>query len=106
MAKKSTDPFMGDLWDALVSDKLGPAGHETNWGETPVRVRNRFIQAVRHVLQSGAAFQASAIMGGGTKKITPRSVKKAAPSRSDRELLLPLMTNVPAGEKPTKKTKR
>ena len=106
MAKKSTDPFMSDLWDALVSDKLGPAGHETDWGETPVRVRNRFIQAVRHVLQSGAAFQASAIMGGGAKSGARPGKKTAPATRADRELMLPLMVNVPAGEKPTKKPKR
>jgi hypothetical protein len=104
MAKKSTDPFMSDLWSALVSDKLGPGGHQTGWTETPVRVRNRFIQAVRQVMQSGAAFQASTIVGGAAKKTAPRSGRNAA--RSERELQLPLMAAVPAGEKAARKTKR
>jgi hypothetical protein len=29
MPKKATDPFMGDLWNALIADQLGPAGHRT-----------------------------------------------------------------------------
>jgi hypothetical protein len=107
MAKKLNDPFMGGLWDSLVSDKLGPGGHQTGWPETPVRVRNRFILAVRQVLQSGAAFHASTVIGGETKKVAPRSGKKGAQgSRAERELLLPLMVNVSAGGKPAKKTKR
>jgi hypothetical protein len=97
---------MSNLWNALVSDKLGPAGHETDWGETPVRIRNRFIQAVRQVLQSGAAFHASTIIGGAAKKIAQRPGKKTTATRADRELMLPLMVNVPAGAKPAKKTRR
>ena len=107
MAKKTTDPFMGDLWDSLIADKLGPSGHETGWAETPVRIRNRFIKAVRQVMQSGAAFQASAIVGGEAKKTKPRAGKKAPQeSRAQRELLLPLMSSLPPGEKPARKTKR
>lgn len=106
MPKKATDPFMDELWSALVADKLGPGGHETGWAETPVRVRNRFIQAVRQVMQSGAAFQASTAVGGEPKKRTRPTGKNAQPkSRAERELLLPLMTSVSPSERPTRKTK-
>jgi hypothetical protein len=106
MPKKATDPFMDNLWSALVADKLGPGGHETGWDETPVRVRNRFIQAVRQVMQSGAAFQASMAVGE-SKAASRLSGKKATQkARSERELLLPLMTNVSASERPAKKTRR
>jgi hypothetical protein len=95
MAKKSTDPFMGALWEALVADKLGPGGNQTGWAETPVRMRNRFIRAVRQVLQSGAAFQASAMEIGGAEKSTAREGKQAGGKRRDlRELQLPLMSSV------------
>jgi hypothetical protein len=110
MPRKATDPFMGDLWNALIADTLGPGGHRTGWDETPVRIRNRFIRAVRQVMQSGAAFQASAIAGaigggGGAKKTSPR--RNAAPDpRAQRELLLPLLIDLPAGERPNRKTKR
>lgn len=99
MSKKATDPFMGDLWSALVADKLGPGGHETGWTETPVRIRNRFTRAVRQVMQSGAAFGASTAAGGEGGKPRGSSVKKATrKTRPERELLLPLMVNL-AGEK-------
>ncbi len=104
MPKKTTDPFMGDLWDALIADKLGPAGHETGWAETPVRIRNRFVRAVRQVMQSGAAFSASAAVGGEAKK--PVGKRAAQKPRGDRELMLPLMINLPPGEKSSRKTKR
>jgi len=106
MPKKATDPFMDNLWSALVADKLGPGGHETGWNETPVRVRNRFIQAVRQVMQSGAAFQASMAVGESKAAIRPSGKKTAQKSRSDRELLLPLMTSMSAGDRPAKKTRR
>jgi len=110
MPKKTTDPFIGDIWDALVADKLGPGGQQTGWAETPVRIRNRFTQAVRSVMQSGAAFQAS-MVGSETKKTGRSAGKKTAQkSRTERDLLLPLMTNVspnaPGGERPIRKTKR
>ena len=108
MPKKSSDPFMAELWTALIADKLGPGGHEAGWAETPVRIRNRFIRAVRQVLGSGAAFQASVseigptgIGGGG--KTGARAAKKAAGKRHDpRELHLPLMTSVQPRDKPGK----
>jgi hypothetical protein len=99
MPKKSTDPFMSALWSALVADDLGPGGNRTGWDETPVRIRNRFISAVRQVLQSGAALQASAIelrmpeqAGRGTGAPARR---RARGKRHDpRELQLPLMTSM------------
>ena len=96
MPKKSTDPFMEGLWSALVADHLGPGGNQTGWAETPVRIRNRFISAVRGVLQSGAAFQASALeFGTAPRTATPRAAKKASGKRPDpRELQLPLMTSL------------
>jgi len=99
MPKKSTDPFMGGLWNALIADKLGPGGNQTGWDETPVRVRNRFTRAVRAVLQSGAALQASMEMPAGVTKKAKPSGKKAPGSstarRPDpRELQLPLMSRV------------
>ena len=110
MAKKATDPFIGDLWDSLIADKLGPAGHETSWTQTPVRIRNRFTRAVRQVMQSGAAFRASAaasgLAGEATKSGRSSRKKSVQEARTQRELLLPLMTNVSSGERPTKKTKR
>jgi len=102
MAKKSTDPFMAALWEALVADKLGPGGHETSWDETNVRIRNRFIKAVRQVLQSGAAFQASAIEMLAAEKPASRAAKKKEPKakRPDpRELQLPLMASVQGAAK-------
>jgi hypothetical protein len=89
--------FMGDLWAALVADKLGPGGHETAWTETAVRIRN----------QSGAGFQASAaekipVYGlstpgaGGAKKTASRSGRNpAGKSRDQRERQLALMSSVP-----------
>ena len=99
MPKKSIDPFMTGLWDALIADKLGPGGHETGWDETPVRIRNRFTRAVRAVLQSGAALQASAFEMPGAaraeRKTSGGGGKKTAAKRPDpRELHLPLMSSV------------
>jgi hypothetical protein len=103
MPKKSTDPFMGGLWDALVADKLGPGGNATGWDETPVRIRNRFTRAVREVLQSGAALQASAFeLPAPEKKTAARAGKKekGAAKRTDaRELQLPLMSSLAATKK-------
>src|ERR1043165_1751436 len=100
MPKKSTDPFMAGLWSALIADNLGPGGNQTGWDETPVRIRNRFIRAVRQVLQSGAAFQASMIEVRITEKPPARAGRKAAGKRPDpRELQLPLMGSVPSREK-------
>jgi hypothetical protein len=59
MPKKSTDPFMAALWSAMLEEKLPPGGHETSWGVTSPRIRNRFIRAARQAMQTGAAFQAS-----------------------------------------------
>ena len=95
MPKKSTDPFMESLWSALIADNLGPGGNQTGWAETPVRIRNRFIAAVRPVLQSGAAFQASAMEIRPPDKPAPRAGKKASRKHHDpRELQLPLMTGL------------
>jgi hypothetical protein len=58
MAKKATDPFISELWSALLEEKLPPGGHETSWGVTTTRIRNRFARAVRQAMQSGAAFGA------------------------------------------------
>jgi hypothetical protein len=58
MAKKATDPFIAGLWSALLEEKLPPGGHETSWGVTSTRIRNRFAKAVRQAMQSGAAFAA------------------------------------------------
>ena len=58
MAKKSTDPFIAELWSAMLEEKLPPGGHETSWGVTSTRIRNRFAKAVRQAMQSGAAFGA------------------------------------------------
>jgi hypothetical protein len=108
MAKKSTDPFMGALWEALVADKLGPGGNATGWAETNVRIRNRFIRAVRQVLQSGAAFQASmSEVGAGEKPAARAAVKSAGRGGGkgrgkrpdDRELQLPLMSAVGSRDK-------
>ena len=100
MPKKSTDPFMGSLWSALVADNLGPGGHQTGWDETPVRIRNRFINDVRQVLQSGAAFEASALEMPAVAKTVARAGRKASGKRHDpRELQLPLMASVAAQEK-------
>jgi hypothetical protein len=99
MPKKSTDPFMGGLWEALVADKLGPGGNVTGWDETPVRIRNRFTRAVREVLQSGAAFAASAAMDlPAGDKPAPRAAKKGGGKKDPRELQLPLMSGI-AGRK-------
>ena len=97
MAKKSTDPFMGGLWEALVADKLGPAGLETGWDETNVRIRNRFIKAVRQVLQSGAAFGAS--MSEVRPPAKPATKKAPGKKPDARELQLPLMASLKALEK-------
>jgi len=96
MPKKSTDPFMGGLWEALIADKLGPGGSTSSWDETPVRIRNRFIKAVRQVLQSGAAFAASTMVDlpSPEKKPTPRAGKPKGKRPDDRELQLPLMSSV------------
>jgi hypothetical protein len=111
MPKKSTDPFMGGLWEALIEDKLGPGGNETRWDETPVRIRNRFIKAVRQVLQSGAAFAASTNME--VRQSAPRKDqsaprkeaksgargKKAGKRHDESELQLPLMASVQSAAK-------
>ena len=55
---KSTDPFIAELWAALLAEKLPAGGHETSWAETSTRIRNRFAKAVRQAMQSGAAFSA------------------------------------------------
>jgi hypothetical protein len=111
MPKKSTDPFMEGLWRALVADQLGPGGNQTAWAETPVRIRNRFIAAVRQMLQSGAAFRASTIELRITEKPTaqtgaqtaPRAARKASGKRHDpRELQLPLMSSLQPREQPEK----
>jgi hypothetical protein len=103
MPKKSTDPFMSGLWNALVADNLGPGGNQTGWAETPVRIRNRFIHAVRQVLQSGAAFEASALEIGRPEKATAKVGVKTAgragrkprgKQHDPRELQLPLMAGV------------
>jgi hypothetical protein len=102
MPKKSTDPFMEGLWSALIADQLGPGGNQTAWAETPVRIRNRFIAAVRQMLQSGAAFQASTIEVRITDR-PARAVRKASGKRHDpRELQLPLMSSLQPGEQPEK----
>jgi hypothetical protein len=111
MPKKSTDPFMSALWSALLADELGPGGNRTGWAETPVRIRNRFIAAVRQVLQSGAAFQASAIDLGMPKpaggETSLRPARRAKGKRHDpRELQLPLMTSLQPREMETKKRGR
>ena len=104
MPKKSTDPFMAALWSALVEDKLGPGGNQTGWAETPVRIRNRFIKAVRAVLQSGAAFQASAIEVRPVERSGKKAPSASRGKRQDpRELQLPLMSSVASREKPAKK---
>lgn len=107
MAKKAIDPFIGDLWNALVADKLGPGGHQTSWTETPVRIRNRFTRAAREVMGSGAAFRASVMVGGEAKQTRPVAGKRTAQeSRGQRELMLPLMINMPSSKAPGKTTKR
>ena len=114
MPKKSTDPIMGDLWNALIADDLGPAGQQTGWAETPVRIRNRFIQAVRQVLQSGAAFQASALaltepvaMKTTAATTGAKTGRKARGKHHDpRELQLPLMSSLLPREKPAGKRGR
>ena len=61
MAKKTTDPFMAALWSALIADKLGPAGHETAWDETPVRIRN--------ISTTGAMIECSAPLRVGAEPL-------------------------------------
>jgi hypothetical protein len=78
---KSTDPFISELWAALLEAKLPPAGHETNWAETTARIRNRFAKAVRQAMQSGAAFGAiplDKIPVYATSAAEERTPKKAA----------------------------
>ena len=100
MPKKSTDPFMGALWTALIADDLGPGGNRTGWAETPVRIRNRFITAVRQVLQSGAAFQASTMDAPPVPKAAAPKARRAKGKHHDpRELQLPLMTTLQPREK-------
>jgi hypothetical protein len=96
MPKKSTDPFMSALWSALIADDLGPGGSRTGWDETPVKIRNRFIRAVRPVLQSGAAFQASALeLRPPERAVAKPPVRAGRKKHHDpRELQLPLMTGV------------
>ena len=108
MPKKSTDPFMAGLWEALIADKLGPGGHDTSWDETNVRIRNRFIKAVRQVLQSGAAFGASAMVDlPSVVKQSPRAAAKPkGKGRDERELQLPLMASIRAVEKAAKAAKK
>jgi len=98
MPKKSTDPFMGGLWNALIEDKLGPGGNTTDWDETNVRIRNRFIKAVRQVLQSGAAFAASMTeVPASAKKPAAKSPK--GKKHDPNELHLPLMASIAATAK-------
>jgi hypothetical protein len=85
---------MGGLWNALIEDKLGPGGNATDWDETPVRIRNRFIKAVRQVLQSGAAFAASMAEVPAPKKSASKSPK--GKRHDPRELHLPLMASIAA----------
>ncbi len=100
MPKKSVDPFMGGLWNALIADRLGPAGHETDWDATPVRLRNRFIAAVRQVLQSGAAFEASMMeVKPAANPAAKRIAKSRGRQRDPRELQLPLMSSIGAEAK-------
>jgi len=97
MAKKSTDPFMGGLWNALVEDKLGPGGNATDWDETNVRIRNRFIKAVRQVLQSGAAFQASMMEVPAPKK--PAAKASAPKTATAKKAPATLMASIAATAK-------
>src|SRR3954463_1709974 len=99
MPKKTTDPFMQSLWSALIGGKLGPGGNQTSWDETPVRIRNAFIRSVRPVLQSGAAFQASALEIRAPKKLEPKPAARAGTKsrtkhHDPRELHLPLRAGV------------
>jgi hypothetical protein len=109
MPKKSTDPFMGGLWNALVADQLGPGGNQTVWDETPVRLRNRFIAAVRQILQSGAAFEASMIELKTTvvrveAKPAAKTARRAKGKHHDpRELQLPLMSSIDPRANPAKR---
>ncbi|WP_395022422.1 hypothetical protein [Dongia sp.] len=99
MPKKSTDPFMAALWESLRADKLGPGGNETGWDETNVRIRNRFIKAVRQVLQSGAAFGASMSEVGAPAKAAKGTAKAKGKKHDPNELQLPLMASLKALEK-------
>jgi hypothetical protein len=56
---KAADPFIAEIWNSLLEAKLPPGGHDQDWDEVPVRVRNRFIKAVRQAMQSPAALRAS-----------------------------------------------
>ncbi len=99
MPKKSTDPFMAALWESLRADKLGPGGNETGWDETNVRIRNRFIKAVRQVLQSGAAFGASMSEVAPPAKAAKAGAKGKGRKHDPNELQLPLMASLKALEK-------
>ncbi len=79
MAKKATDPFISELWSAMLEEKLPPGGHETSWGVTSTRIRNRFAKAVRQAMQSGAAF--AAIPLDKVPVYTAGTPKKAAKKR-------------------------
>jgi hypothetical protein len=56
---KAADPFIAAIWESLIAAKLPPGGNDQSWEEVPVRVRNRFIKAVRQAMQSPAALRAS-----------------------------------------------
>jgi hypothetical protein len=87
MAKKATDPFIAELWSALLGEKLPAGGHETSWAETSTRIRNRFAKAVRQAMQSGAAFGAiplDKIPVYATRAVAERAAPKAARAKKKR----------------------
>ena len=69
----------------------------------PVTLRNRFIRAVRPVLQSGAAFQASALELRAPARAAPAKTgaktggKRKGKQHAAGELQLPLMTGMKRG---------
>jgi hypothetical protein len=80
---KATDPFISELWAALLAAKLPAGGHDTDWAETSTRIRNRFAKAVRQAMQSGAAFRAIPLdkvpvyaTRAPEEKATPKSARK------------------------------
>ena len=84
---KSDDPFIVQLWEALVEAKLPPGGHAETWKDAPVRIRNRFTKAARQAMQSKAAFgavplsQVESFASGASGDRASRAKKKRA-SRS------------------------
>jgi hypothetical protein len=84
---KSTDPFIAELWAALIEAKLPAGGHQTSWAETSTRIRNRFAKAVRQAMQSGAAFSAiplDKIPVYATRAVEGHTVPKAAKPKRKR----------------------